>query len=90
MFSLAPAERDLPDEAANGSMRAVETGQSAVQARVVRVLGILTARGGVVGSVALIINRLRPGVRTQEIQPTRKALFDFRLKSMINRVSAVR
>ena len=77
--SEIPGDRDLPHQAGDKTMRPVKTRQATIQSGISWVLRVLAARRGVVGSVALIVDRFRPRIRSQEIQPVREPLFDFRL-----------
>ena len=87
---VSARRRNLPHHAPDKTMRPVKAGQTAIQGGVVGVLRVLAARRGVIGPVALIVDRFRPGVRSQEIQPVRKPLLEFGLEAVIDGMGAVR
>ena len=65
----ASPERDLPHDTTDRAMRPVEAGKSTIEAGVERVLRILAAGRRIVGAVALVIDRLRPGVGARKYIP---------------------
>src|SRR5579872_158510 len=71
-------------------MCAIKAGEPAIQADVERILRILAAGNSSVSAVALVVNRLRPSVRTEEVQAMGETLFNFGLQPMIDRMGAVR